>query len=61
MKYEKTITALCVGAATAFLGSLFVQRLTAMDGVEAAIVYLAAVIGGCCYWIGSKLDHSKKQ
>lgn len=55
MKFEKVYIALAVAVVLLFLGSLFVSEITSLGDVEAAIIYLAAVIGGCCYWLGSKL------
>lgn len=57
MKFEKTYIAIAVAVAVLFIGALYVTRISGLGDMESAVLYLAAVIGGGCYWLGSKLGN----
>lgn len=53
MNQYRIITTLAIVAAILLVGYLFIEYNTWLGYTESAILFLAAVIGGGCYWIGS--------
>ena len=51
---KNILTTIGVALVLLVTGYIFVEYNTWMGYTESSIVYLAAVIGAGCYWIGSK-------
>lgn len=54
MNNKNILTTIGVALVLLVTGYIFVEYNTWMGYTESSIVYLAAVIGAGCYWIGSK-------
>ena len=54
MKNNAVIT-IAVAIALIFVGCVFIDQNTWLGYTDSAILYLAAVVGAGCYWIGSNL------
>lgn len=53
MKFEKLIFTILIVIVLLFVGELYITEISAIADTGAAILYLAAVFGGGCFWIGS--------
>lgn len=54
MNNKNILTTIGVALVLLVTGYIFVEYNTWMGYTESSTVYLAAVIGAGCYWIGSK-------
>jgi len=50
---RKVLSTIAVAVVLLLFGCVFVEYNPWLGYVESAILYLAAVVGGGCYWIGS--------
>ena len=54
MNYKNILIAVLVAVGIVFIGAIFIENAM-LNYTDSAILYLSAVIGAGCYWIGSNL------
>lgn len=58
MNNKNILITIAVAIAILIIGYLFIEYNNWLGYMESAILYLAAIIGAGCYWIGSNHDRN---
>ena len=53
MDKRKVLITLAVAVVLLIVGYIFIDNISWLGYTDSAILYLAAVVGAGCYWIGS--------